>query len=47
VLIAAGGVQETFLVAGSAMLMVVLATAPRLRAAWPAPGAQPSATSTA
>jgi hypothetical protein len=44
VLIAAGGVQETFLVAGSAMLGVVLVTVPRLRAAWPAPGAQTAAT---
>jgi MFS family permease len=47
VLIAAGGVQETFLVAGSAMLVVVLASVPRLRAAWPTPAAQPAGTTTA
>jgi MFS family permease len=38
-LIALGGVQHTFLIAGAAMLIVVLTTAPRLRAAWPAPPA--------
>src|SRR4051794_7787788 len=36
-LIAGMGVQHTFLLAGAAMLGVVLVAAPRLRAAWPAP----------
>jgi MFS family permease len=36
-LIAVGGVQHTFLIAGAAMLVVVLTTTPRLIAAWPAP----------
>lgn len=43
VLIAAGGVQRTFLVAGTAMLVVLLFATPRLRAAWPAPGGRPVA----
>jgi MFS family permease len=43
VLIAMGGVQHTFLVAGAAMLVVVLSATPRLRATWPAPGSAGSA----
>jgi MFS family permease len=41
VLIAGVGVQHTFLIAGTGMAIVVLASAPRLRAAWPAPTAAP------
>jgi MFS family permease len=39
VVMAADGVQHTFLAAGLGMLVVVLATTPRLRLAWPAPSA--------
>jgi MFS family permease len=42
VLIAVVGVQHTFLIAGTGMLIVVLTAAPRLRAAWPAPGPAPA-----
>ena len=37
VLISAGGVQLTFAIAAAGMACVVAASAPRLRAAWPAP----------
>jgi MFS family permease len=42
VLIAVVGVQHTFLIAGTGMLVVVLTAAPRLRAAWPAPAPAPA-----
>jgi MFS family permease len=42
VLIAVVGVRHTFLIAGTGMLIVVLTSAPRLRAAWPAPAAAPA-----
>jgi MFS family permease len=41
-LIAFSGVQHTFLIAGAAMLIVVVTTAPKLRAAWPAPAPTPA-----
>jgi MFS family permease len=41
-LIAFSGVQHTFLIAGAAMLIVVMTTAPKLRAAWPAPAPTPA-----
>jgi MFS family permease len=43
VLIAVGGVQHMFLVAGTSMLVVMLCAVPRLRAAWPAPAGRPVA----
>jgi MFS family permease len=46
-LIAAIGVQRTFLLAGAGMLGVVLVAAPRLRAAWPAPTGGPATAPTA
>ena len=41
-LIAAGGVQVAFLTAGTGLLAVMAAVAPRLRAAWPAPRSSPA-----
>lgn len=43
VLIAMGGVQDMFLVAGTSMLVVMLCAVPRLRATWPAPAGRPVA----
>ena len=42
VLISAGGVQLTFAVAAAGMTGVIAMSAPRLRAAWPAPSAAPA-----
>jgi MFS family permease len=42
VMISAGGVQLTFAVAAAGMAGVIAMSAPRLRAAWPAPSAAPS-----
>jgi MFS family permease len=42
VLISAGGVQLTFAVAAAGMAGVIAMSAPRLRAAWPAPSAAPA-----
>ena len=39
VLISLGGVQTTFALAGVGMLGVIAISAPRMRAAWPAPSA--------
>ncbi len=41
VLISVGGVQTTFAIAGAGMLGVIAMTAPRMRAAWPAPVGAP------
>src|SRR4051812_43834172 len=41
VLISAGGVQLTFGIAAAGMTVVIAASAPRLRAAWPAPAVAP------
>ncbi len=41
VLISVGGVQTTFAIAGAGMLGVIAMTAPRMRAAWPAPAGAP------
>jgi MFS family permease len=41
VMISAGGVQLTFAVAAAGMVLVIAASAPRLRAAWPAPAVAP------
>jgi MFS family permease len=43
VLISVGGVQMTFAVAGAGMLGVIAMSSPRMRLAWPAPTAIPSA----
>jgi MFS family permease len=43
VLISTGGVQATFAVAAAGMLGVIATSAPRMRAAWPAPAATPVA----
>jgi MFS family permease len=42
VMISAGGVQLTFAVAAAGMAGVIAMSAPRLRAAWPAPSAAPA-----
>ena len=41
ILISVGGVQTTFAIAGAGMLGVIAMTAPRMRAAWPAPVGTP------
>ena len=41
VLISVGGVQTTFGLAAAGMLGVIVLSAPRMRATWPAPGAAP------